>query len=211
MSDPFDDDVADNIETNNEVSSNDSKSDDSTHNVTQPMHTAEEKKPQVDTGQKNNLASDLEPDSLLHSIYKQTKIDFSLDDPIIVSLLANHKFLIDAKNEFENSLNNASEKLNSSISSTLVNGLKIFDERFSAMQGVLNDLEKQKEHLIAEVYAKSKINIQESIAKQFKNEIIELVKTSSNHNNQVKNYLFGGVIGTICGIIFSLMFIFILK
>ncbi|EXS49139.1 hypothetical protein J659_4180, partial [Acinetobacter baumannii 1406589] len=75
----------------------------------------------------------------------------------------------------------------------------------------LNDLEKQKEHLIAEVYAKSKINIQESIAKQFKNEIIELVKTSSNHNNQVKNYLFGGVIGTICGIIFSLMFIFILK
>ncbi|EXS48666.1 hypothetical protein J659_4203, partial [Acinetobacter baumannii 1406589] len=95
MSDPFDDDVADNIETNNEVSSNDSKSDDSTHNVTQPMHKAEEKKPQVDTGQKNNLASDLEPDSLLHSIYKQTKIDFSLDDPIIVSLLANHKFLID--------------------------------------------------------------------------------------------------------------------
>lgn len=214
MRDPFDDDVADNYE--NKDISNDKDNVNSSNTTTQDVSIDKKDisaKPNLESESNTSklFASDFDIDTLLHDIYKDTKIDFSLDDPIIVSLLANHKFLIDAKIEFEKSLNASKLDLNNSINATLTNGLKIFDERFSAMQKILNDLENQKDHLIAEIYAKSKINIQESIAKQFRNEIIELVKQSSNQNNQIKNYLFGGIVGALFGIAFSIVFIFLLK
>lgn len=203
MSDPFDDDVADSVE--------DKKTQNNTVSESKPdTEMPTETKNEVVQESKNH-ASSLDENSLLHEIYKQTKVDFRLDDPIIVALLSNHKFLLDAKNEFTNALKSESTKQKEVINDTLKHGLSIFDDRFSALQGTLSELDNRKDQLIAEVYAKSKINIQENIAKQFKKEVAELVKASNTTNNQTKNILLGGVIGSVIGIIFAIMFIFVLK
>lgn len=205
MSDPFDDDVADSVEPEK-----------ATVEENTPVAVQAEKvedKPSITekSQDSNNHASSFDVNSLLHEIYKQTKVDFRLDDPIIVALLSNHKFLLDAKNEFTNSLKSESSKHKEAINDTLKHGLTIFDDRFSALQSTLSELDNRKDQLIAEVYAKSKINIQENIAKQFKKEIAELVKASNTTNNQTKNMLIGGAIGCVIGIVFAIMFIFVLK
>ena len=197
--DPFADDIADNIKT-------DSQPEPVAKADPEPVAKADPEPKTID-----ELFASGGSNKFLAEIFNDTKIDFSLDDPIIVALLANHRFINQTKELFKRDLNLHSKQFISDIDRSLNGGIKVFDERYIALQKTLDELSKQKEHLIAEVYARSKANIQDTLSKELMNQVKILMKTTTNSNNNVKYMLLGGVGGCLVAFILFMLLTLVLR
>ena len=189
--DPFADDIADNIKTDSQP---------------EPVAKADPEPKTID-----ELFASGGSNKFLAEIFNDTKIDFSLDDPIIVALLANHRFINQTKELFKRDLNLHSKQFISDIDRSLNGGIKVFDERYIALKNTLDELAKQKEHLIAEVYARSKANIQDTLSKELMNQVKILMKTTTNKNNNTKYMLLGAVGGGLVAFVLFMLLTMVLR
>ena len=213
--DPFADDVADKVEqATGEPEQATAEPEQATAEPEQATAEPEQATAEPEQAHQKNideLFASGGSNKLLAEIFNDTKINFSLDDPIIVALLANHRFINQTKELFKRDLKIHSKQITADIDKSLNNGIKVFDERYIALQKTLDELSKQKEHLIAEVYARSKANIQDTLSKELMNQVKILMKTTTNSNNNVKYMLLGGVGGCLVAFILFMLLTLVLR
>lgn len=152
------------------------------------------------------MSNDKDLQEMRLHLFEKSGLKIDQDDPIIQLYLVQKTLMSDSLLDFQKNINSLGNTLINEIKEQQKEVLSGFDERTDKLNAILAHLDKAKEAIVNDVWAK----LEQRVRDQLHKDMQAIANNANNKINNQRNMFIGGIIGLLIGLVLCVI-LFVLK
>ncbi len=152
------------------------------------------------------MSNDKDLQEMRLHLFEKSGLKIDQDDPIIQLYLVQKTLMSDSFLDFQKNLNSLGDTLINEIKDQQKEVLSGFDERTDKLNAILAHLDKAKEAIVNDVWAK----LEQRVRDQLHKDMQAIANNANNKINNQRNMFIGGITGLLIGLVLCVI-LFVLK